>query len=210
MFKRLRNIFIAGILVLMPLIASIYIIWYLFVVVDNWASPIVEVIFERDIPGVGIIITAFIIFITGILATNIFGKKIIQLGENLLLKVPLFSNIYVSIKGVLEGMFTTRAESFKKAVIFEYPRKGLYQIGFITREKSPYLDQITAEKLYKVFVPTTPNPTSGMLVMVPENDVEVLQISIEEALKLVISGGILSPESKYEDMKGIKNEKNHR
>ncbi len=204
MLKKLRNIFITGILVLMPLTASIYIIWYLFVVVDNWASPIVEVIFSRDIPGVGIIITISIIFVAGVLATNIIGKKFIQFGESVLLKIPLFRNIYISIKGVLEGMFTTRAESFKKAVIFEYPRRGLYQIGFITREKSPYLNKITERKLFKVFVPTTPNPTSGMLIMVPEEDIDILDLSIEEALKLVISGGILSPEEEFSKFEGKK------
>ncbi|MFW6390015.1 MAG: DUF502 domain-containing protein, partial [Halanaerobiales bacterium] len=125
---------------------------------------------------------------------NIIGKKIISFGENILLKIPFFNNIYISIKKVLNAIFSRHHNSFKKPILFEYPRKGLYQIGFLTKEASPYFDSITGEKLYNIFLPTTPNPTSGMFIMVPQEEAVILDLSVEEALKLIISGGILNPE----------------
>ncbi|ACL70005.1 DUF502 domain-containing protein [Halothermothrix orenii] len=195
MFRRLRNLFLTGVLVLLPLIASVYVLWFLFNSVEKWTAPMVKVVLGRNIPGVGIIFTIIFIFLVGLFATNIIGKRIISFGERVLLKIPLFRNIYISIKKVLEGLFTSKKDTFKKAVLFEYPRKGLYQIGFITSESSPYFDYLTGEKLLNIFLPTTPNPTSGMFIMIPKEDAIILDLSVEDALKLIISGGILNPET---------------
>ncbi|QTL97973.1 DUF502 domain-containing protein [Iocasia frigidifontis] len=194
MFKKIRNLFLTGMVVVLPLVVSSYIIYFLFSIIDTGTEPLIELIFGRDIPGVGIIFTFIIILLIGIIATNVIGKRIIQFGEKMLLKIPFFRNIYISIKKVMDAIFTRQHSSFKKPVLFEYPRKGLYQIGFLTKESSPYFDSITGEELYNVFLPTTPNPTSGMFVMVPKKDAIILELSIEEALKLIISGGILDPE----------------
>lgn len=194
MFKKIRNLFLTGILVILPLIGSLYIIYLLFSVIDSVTGPVIELIIGREIPGVGFILAFLAIIMVGLLATNIIGKKIIGYGENILLKIPLFRNIYVSIKRVLDALFTQNKNSFKTPVLFEYPRKGLYQIGFITKDSSPYFDSLVEQELYNVFLPTTPNPTSGMFIMVPKNDAVILDLSIEDALKLIISGGILEPD----------------
>lgn len=194
MLRKIRNLFITGILVILPLVTSVYILWIMFKIIDNWTSPIVLLLFNHEIPGFGIILTVTIILGAGLFATNIIGRKIIKIGETLLIKIPLFNNIYVSIKRILEGFLSHQKETFKKPILFEYPRKDLYQIGFITKETGTYFDELTEEKLYNVFLPTTPNPTSGKFVMVPESEIIVLDLSVEEALKLVISGGILTPE----------------
>ncbi|MFW6006443.1 MAG: DUF502 domain-containing protein [Halanaerobiales bacterium] len=168
----------------------------MFKIIDNWTNPVVLLILNRNIPGIGVILTIIIILGAGIFATNIIGRKIIQIGENILIKIPLFNNIYVSVKRILEGFLSHKKETFKKPILFEYPRKNLYQIAFITKKTSSSFDEQTGEKLYNVFLPTTPNPTSGQFVMVPESEMIILDLSVEEALKLVISGGILSPEEK--------------
>ncbi|MDI3547712.1 MAG: hypothetical protein PWR10_1364 [Halanaerobiales bacterium] len=195
MFKKVRNLIFTGILVILPLVASIYIIYFLFSVIDRWTRPLIEILIGREVPGVGIIFTFLVILFVGLFATNIIGKRIIIFGENILLRIPLFRNIYISIKKVLEAIFTRNTSSFKKPVLFEYPRKGLYQVGFLTRDSSPYFDSITGRELYNVFLPTTPNPTSGMFILIPKEEAIILDLSIEDALKLIISGGILSPES---------------
>jgi len=161
---------------------------------DRVTGPVVETITGRDLPGVGLILSLLIIFLVGLFATNIIGKKIIHIGEKFLMKIPFFRSIYISLKKVLEAMFSQHHDSFKKPVLFEYPRKGLFQIGFLTRKTSPYFDAVTGKELYNIFLPTTPNPTSGMFILVPREETILLDISIEEALKLIISGGILSPE----------------
>jgi uncharacterized membrane protein len=200
MFKKIGNLFITGILILLPLVSSIYILWYLFYIIDSWTNPLIRLVLGREIPGVGLLFTLIIIFLLGLFATNIIGRSIIQFGENILLKIPLFRHIYISIKEVLEGLFTKKKGSFKKAVLFEYPRRGLYQIGFITRESAYYFNYVTGKKLYNIFLPTTPNPTSGMFLMIPEEDLIFLDVNVEDALKLIISGGIINSVNLEEDM----------
>jgi len=193
MLKKLRNIFIAGIVVILPLAGSVYIIYLVFNIIAKVTDPLIELLFGRDLPGLGIILSFLTISIIGFFASNIIGKRIILFGEKILLKIPFFNSIYISIKQILDAFFTQHHSSFRKPVLFEYPRKGLYQIGFLTKESSPYFDSITGRKLYNIFLPTTPNPTSGMFIMVPVDEAILLDLSIEESLKLIISGGIINP-----------------
>lgn len=195
MLRKIRNLFLAGLLVVLPLAISVTVLWYLFIYIDNLSRPIVKFILGREIPGIGFVLTILVIIGAGIFATNFIGRRIINLGEKILVKIPLFKNIYLAVKQILEGLFAKKTTSFKKAIIFEYPRRGIYQIGFITRESSAPLEKITGEEMYNVFLPTAPNPTSGMFVMVPRQEAVILDISVEKALKMVISGGLLSPEN---------------
>ncbi|MFW6308553.1 MAG: DUF502 domain-containing protein [bacterium] len=194
MLRKIRNLFLAGLLVLLPLVLSVTVFWYLFINIDRLTRPLVTFVFGGEIRGIGFVLTILFIFAAGIFATNFIGRKIINFGESILVKIPLFNNIYMAIKQILEGLFTHHKTNFKKAILFEYPRRGVYQIGFITRESSPILNEEIDQAMYNVFVPTAPNPTSGMFVMVPKKEVIILDIPIEEALKMVISGGLLSPE----------------
>jgi len=193
MLKRLRNLLLTGILVILPLIGSLYIFYYIFLLLDNLTIPLVNLVLGKEIRGIGFALDIIIILLVGLFATNIIGKQIILMGEDFLLKIPLFKNIYISIKRLIEGMFVGNKQGFKKAVIFEYPRKGIYQIGFVTRNTPERINNITGKKTYNIFLPTTPNPTSGMFVMVPCEDVKELDMHVEDVVKLIISGGILVP-----------------
>ncbi len=201
MLRRIRNVFITGIVVILPLAGSLYIIYFIFNLINQVTEPWIEMLLGRKIAGVGVILSFLLVFLVGLFATNIIGKRIILYGEKVLLKIPLFNSIYTSIKNVLDALFTQKYSSFKKPVLFEYPRKGIYSIGFLTKESSPYFDDITGKELYNIFLPTTPNPTSGMFIMVAKEEAVILDLTIEEALKLIISGGILNPTVKSKDKK---------
>ncbi|MFW5972127.1 MAG: DUF502 domain-containing protein [Bacillota bacterium] len=194
MLKKIRNLFITGIVVILPLAGSLYILYFVYNIIDKLTGPVIKLLFGREIPGVGFVFSLLLIVLIGLLATNLLGKRIISFGEIILLKIPLFNSIYISLKQIMDAFFTQRHTSFKQAVLFEYPRKGLYQIGFLTKDSSPYFDFITGKKLYNIFLPTTPNPTSGMFIMVPVDEAVLLDLSIEETLKLIISGGIINPD----------------
>ncbi len=196
MLRKIRNVFITGIVVILPLAGSLYIIYFIFSLINQGTEPLIEMALGRKIPGVGIVFSFIVIFLIGLFATNIIGKRIILFGEKILLKIPLFNSIYTSIKNVLDAIFTQKHSSFKKPVLLEYPREGIYSIGFLTKDSSPYFDAITGKELYNIFLPTTPNPTSGMFIMVPKEEAVILDLTIEEALKLIISGGILNPSAK--------------
>ncbi len=196
MLKKIRNVFITGIVVVLPLAGSLYILYFIFSLINQGTGPSIEMIFGRKLPGVGVIFSFLLIFLVGLFARNFIGRKIISYGEKILLKIPLFNSIYISIKNVLDAIFNENFSSFKKPVLCEYPRKGIYSIGFLTKDSSPYFDTITGQELYNVFLPTTPNPTTGMFIMVPINEGIILDLTIEEALKLIISGGIINPDNK--------------
>lgn len=190
---RLRSYFIAGIFVLFPLIITIYILWYVFSFMEGILKPVLTFFIGHYIPGLGFFLNIVIILLIGIFGRNILGKKIISFGERLLFRIPLVRTIYMTTKQILEALFIGRSYVFERVVLLEYPRKGLYQLGFVTREVSGELSSKCREKLVNVFVPTTPNPTSGMLVLVPEDDLIYLEMKVEEGMKLIISGGTLVP-----------------
>ncbi len=192
-WMKLRTYFFTGILVLLPLMATIYILWYVFSFMEGLLDPLLRYLLGRSIPGLGFLLSLVIILLIGLFGRNILGKRIISFGERLLFRIPLVRTIYTTVKQILEALFGGRTYVFEKVVLLEYPRKGLYQLGFVTRDVAKELNKLVHTDLVNVFIPTTPNPTSGMLVMVPKEDVLHLKMKVEDGMKLIISGGTLTP-----------------
>lgn len=199
MFSNLRKYLIAGLLVWLPLAATIFVIRLLLNLMDKTILLIPpefrpENVLGFSIPGFGIIVGIFILLITGMFAANLFGRRLVTFWESLLGRIPLVRSIYTSVKQVTETIFTANSKSFRKVVLIEYPRKGIWCMGFMTNKGLGVASKSSGQDLMSVFVPTTPNPTSGFIVMLPANDVIVLDLSVEDGFKYIISMGVVIPD----------------
>ncbi|MFO7773935.1 MAG: DUF502 domain-containing protein [Dehalococcoidia bacterium] len=186
--KKLRTQFIAGVLVIVPIAAAVLILRWLFLYIDGILQPVAESLFGRAIPGLGFAFTLVLIYVTGVIATSVVGKRLVSYVESLLAKVPLFRYLYTSIKQIMVSFTTPGETRFLQVVLVEFPKKGMRVIGFVTSESRTE----SGEKLLNVFIPTSPNPTSGYLEIVKESDVIRTNISIDDALKMVLSVGKVS------------------
>ncbi len=214
--KKLRTYFITGLLVVTPGVLTVFLIWWLFNLIDGILGGFLNFIlvdlfgFEQmiePIRGLGFVAILLLIFFTGMFARNYFGKKFIRLGEWILKSIPFVNIVYNTIKQISNAFISEKREVFTKVVLFEYPRKGVYRIGFLTRSSSGEVKEKFQDEMVGVFVPSTPNPTSGFLLFVPKNEVIDLDMSIEDSLKLVISGGAILPETVTELTKLDENKK---
>ncbi len=206
LLTRLRNYLISGLLFWIPLILTIIVIKFFLEFVDSLIPQeyLPEAVFNLDtsIPGSGIILLFIIILVTGILVTNILGKRLVALWERLLNRIPGFRNIYNILKKVSDTVLNTSSQSFKKAFLIQYPSKGIWVIAFQSGDYRGEAESIIGEEIINLFVPTTPNPTSGFFVLIPKKDAFELDISVEDAFKLVISAGVVTPDSvKIKDKK---------
>ncbi len=200
--KKLRNIFIAGLLITVPIAFTYFVLNFLFKKLDQnlspmftklliWAgAPIPE---GFQIPGLGLAMTLIFIFIVGLLATNFFGKKLLEIGEAIVERIPVVRSIYTGTKQVVTSIAKADTNAFRQCVLVEFPRKGVYAMGFVTGDAKGEVQSKTAKHLINIFIPTTPNPTSGFLVFAPQDEVLELKMSIEDGIKLIISGGIVIP-----------------
>jgi uncharacterized membrane protein len=189
MKKRIRKYFISGLIVVVPISLTVYILWAIIKFTDRlYPSSFLPFY----VPGFGIVITFVTIFLVGLITTNILGKRLLSLGEYIISRVPLVKEIYHSIKQIAEALFSQKEKNFRRVVLIEYPRNGIYTIVFVTGVAQQSFQDKTGKRLLNVFVPTTPNPTSGFFLMVSEEDVTELDITPEEAFKLIISGGMAS------------------
>ena len=198
--RKIRTYFFTGLLVLIPLVLTIYIFWNLFLAIDGILRGFVyNYVLEQfgleveQVPGLGFVALVFVIIITGIIARNYFGRKIVNFGDRIVQRIPLINRIYNAIKQISFAFFSEKREVFKKAILFEYPRKGIYCIGFFTQDTRGPVQEVLEEDVVSVFLPTTPNPTSGFLLFVPKTGIIDLDLTVEEALKLIISGGAIVP-----------------
>ncbi|NYT52326.1 MAG: DUF502 domain-containing protein [Candidatus Vesicomyosocius endoextente] len=195
--KRLRNYFISGLLFWIPLSLSIVVIKFFLELIDNIVpyQYLPEALFDLNgtIPGSGIIWVILILLITGALVNNFIGRKLIQLWEKLLNKIPGFRSIYSALKQLSDTVLSPSGKSFKEAVLVEYPRKGMWTIAFRTSNYSGEVAKKIGQEVVNIYVPTTPNPTSGFFIMLAKNDVIELDMSVDEAFKLVISTGVITP-----------------
>ena len=180
--------FFTGLVILLPTVITVYVLYRFFVSVDNLLKPLAVKYPILDFPGLGFIGVILIILITGILAGNLIGRRIIGWFESLI------ENI--AIKQISEVFFKPERTVFKEAILVEYPRPGIYVIGFVTSYYSFRADDGSEKRFVNVFLPTTPNPTSGLFLMVPEEEVTPMNCSMEDALKMVISGGAVLPKVK--------------
>ena len=205
-WMRLRNYFLTGFVICAPLAITLYLTWTIVEWVDSWVKPYIPSIYNPDaylpfaVPGFGLIVAIFIITLVGFLTANLIGKSIVGFGERLLARMPVVRSVYSALKQIFETVFRDEADSFQKVAIVEYPRKDLWALAFVATdtlgEVQAKLDEPAAGQTVSVFLPTTPNPTSGFLLFVPERDVIILDMSVEEAAKLVISAGLVAPEFK--------------
>ena len=206
LLTRLRNYLISGLLFWIPLILTIIVIKFFLEFVDGLIPQeyLPEAVFnlETSIPGSGIILLFLIILITGILVTNILGRRLVAIWERLLNRIPGFRNIYNILKKVSDTVLNTSSQSFKKAFLIQYPSKGIWVIAFQSGDYRGEAESIIGDETINLFVPTTPNPTSGFFVLIPKKDAFELDISVEDAFKLVISAGVVTPNSvKIKDKK---------
>jgi uncharacterized membrane protein len=191
-----RNIFITGLLTITPLVVTVWVLGFLFRAVDGILAPILDRAFGRHIPGLGFLLTLLLIYLVGLVMTNLVGQKLVLAGERILTRVPIVKGIYGGSKQLVDAVSMPAKGTFTTVVLVEYPRREMYMIGFITRQDSGTLQEPDrVDTLTNVFIPNTPNPASGRFVMVPNRDLIPVSISVEEGLKLIISGGFVSPRS---------------
>lgn len=191
----MKKFFITGLLVWVPILVTFLIVKFLWEVVDKSVSLIPsnlqpEALFGFNIPGFGIILVLFILFFTGLFAANFVGKKIVSISEKVFSQIPFVRSIYKAVKQSMHVIFSPSSNSFSQVVMIEYPRKGIWSLGFVTNksEKDSYGIGVS-EDLLAIFVPTTPNPTSGYLLFLPKSEVKILDIPVDEALRIIISLG---------------------
>lgn len=186
---------------LVPLVITIWVLKSLIGMMDQSLLLLPEqwhphTIFGRDIPGFGVILTFAIVFITGAIATNFFGMQIILLWEKLLNRLPVVKSIYSSVKQVSDTLFSDSGNAFRKAVLVQFPHQGAWTIAFLTGTPGGDVANHLRGEYVSVFVPTTPNPTGGYFLMMPKADVIELEMSVDEALKYIISMGVVAPANK--------------
>lgn len=193
MFRELKSYFITGLLLLIPVILTLFLLFQALNQIDKLIPY--RLIGLPQIPGLGIIMVITIILLTGMAAKNYMGRKFIDLGDKLVARIPVISRVYEAIKQILETFFSNNNELFKKVVLIEYPRKGIFSIGFLTQDTRGLVQDVIEQDVISVFLPTTPNPTSGFLLFVPKTEVSILSLSVEEAMKLIVSGGAIVPKA---------------
>jgi len=190
----IRHSFLAGILVIVPLGITYLIIKLLFNAVDNILAPYIEKLVGLHIPGLGVAATIILIFLAGLVATNVFGKTLLKYFHKGIARIPVVGSVYVSAKQITEALGTADTRSFKRVVFIQYPRKGLLTMGFVTREHYMLLDkQGRKSEVINVFLPHTPNPTTGFFIICKSSDAVSVGITVEQGIKLIVSGGILAP-----------------
>ena len=188
MWQSIKRRIFAGLIAIVPIAVTFWILKFLFTFLDGLAAPFLK---QADIesPGLGIILTLVFIFLLGLLVTNVLGKTLFNWGELILDKLPIVNTIYNTIKQITSAFSGSTVKSFEKVIFIQYPRHGLWTMCFVTNKSK----NDNGESFYHVFVPTTPNPTSGVFVIVPTKDAIHPDISVEDGLKSIISGGILDP-----------------
>ena len=190
MWAFFKRITLAGLFAIVPLALTFYIIKIIIVFLDQLTAPIMARI-NFEIPGFGLILTLLIIFALGIFVTNVLGRRLFSWGERLISSIPLVKNIYNTLKQITNAFSgATQTENYQRVIYIQYPRKELWTISFVTGES---VDG-SGKEYYHVFVPTTPNPTSGVFIIIPKKDAIEADLTVEEGLKAVISGGLLAPE----------------
>lgn len=205
MFKRIYTLIrdglkanlLAGIIFVMPVVATFWLIQFLISFVDK-SLDLLPKQFHPDtflpfpIPGLGLILVLIVLFVCGMLVRNIVGRKLVALGEAIMSYIPFVSTVYKGVKQLVETISSATGKDFKRVVLIEYPRRGMYALAFVTGVAAGEIQEKTSQRTINLFLPTTPNPTSGFYLIVPEEDVIPLDMTVEESFKVLMSGGILT------------------
>lgn len=194
----MRRYLTAGLLVWVPLGVTILIIKFMVDLMDQSLLLIPEpyrpdALFGFHIPGLGVVLTAIVVLSTGMIVANLFGRQLVGLGERLLARIPVVRSIYSGVKQLMETVFSSKGESFRKVVLVEYPRPGIWTVAFLTSEAQGEAQRKTGHDVINIYVPTTPNPTSGFFLIVPRKDVIELDMSVDDGLKMILSVGVVVP-----------------
>ncbi|MFZ5946046.1 MAG: DUF502 domain-containing protein [Bacillota bacterium] len=204
MLKKMQAYFLTGLAVLLPTVISIYVFLIIFNFIDRLflgKLPFAKYIpglnhlnsWAHSFPGIGFLTTIIFILLIGMLAKNILGKRLIHYFDRLMLSLPVVKSIYHAVKQIVEAFMHQGKDAFQKVVLIQYPRKGLYALAFVTGTSKGEIQAKTESEMVNIFLPTTPNPTSGFLLLVPKEDLIPLEMSVEEGIKLIISGGVVVP-----------------
>jgi len=192
----LRRYFVSGIVIFLPLALTIYLFLMMFSVADNFLGRYIEPYFAREfgfyIKGISILVCFLFIFLIGFFATNFLGKKIYPVLEKWLTRLPFFKQVYPAIKQMAIFLFSPEKMSFRQVVLVEYPRKGVYSYGFLTNEASQSVADKVRQDVCHVFIPSAPGPVTGYVVLVPRKEVIYLDISVEQAIRTIVSGGVVN------------------
>ena len=199
MFHRLRTYFLTGIIITAPLGITIFIAWKFIGLIDGWVTPIIpgaynpETYLPFDLPGLGLLISFAVLTLIGALTASFAGRILVRFGERLVFRMPVIRAVYGALKQIFETVLAQSSKSFREVVLVEYPRRGVWAIAFVTGHTEGEVQHLVEDDLINVFLPTTPNPTSGFLLFVPRKNLTTLNMTVEEGIKLVISGGIVTP-----------------
>nr|WP_084164932.1 DUF502 domain-containing protein [Skermanella stibiiresistens] len=199
MMGRLRAYFLAGILVTAPVAITLYLAWAVINLIDTAVSQLIPATYNPEnylpfsVPGLGVVIVLVALTLTGALTAGVIGRLVVRAGESVLARMPVVRGVYAATKQIMETVLANQSAAFREVVLLEYPRRGIWTIGFISGTTQGEVRDLTGEEVVNVFVPTTPNPTSGFLLFVPRTDLRVLEMTVEEGIKMVVSGGIVAP-----------------
>ncbi|MBJ90225.1 MAG: hypothetical protein CMO98_10225 [Woeseia sp.] len=205
MLKHFRRYMVAGILVWLPIGVTVFLLRILIGLMDRTLLFLPEQfrpesLFGFGIPGLGFVLTILVVFLTGIFAANIVGRSMVNFWESVLDRIPVVRSVYSAAKNFAEIVFSDSSNSFKQVLLIEYPRKGLFSLAFQTSSELGEVQGRTGEEVVCTFVPTTPNPTSGFIIIVPKKDVVALDMDVDEALKMIISLGVVVPTWRKEQL----------
>ncbi|MEE9288860.1 MAG: DUF502 domain-containing protein [Bacteroidota bacterium] len=190
----LRTSFVRGIVIVIPVMLTFWILRVFYRVIDGTLTPTLERILGLRIPGLGFVVAILIVFLIGLASRAFIGKQILAWMDEVMKSIPLVRTIYSASKDLIRAFsLGSKGKAFRKVLVIEYPRKGLYTVAFVTNEVVVESSKGASEPMYNVYVPNPPNPTSGVFLLVPKLEAIEMQLSIEEAMKLVLSGGIVSP-----------------
>lgn len=196
---RLRNYFLAGILVTAPIVITLYFAWSMVDYVDSRVTALLPERYNPStylhvaIPGLGVVILALALTLIGFMTANLLGRMMLRLGEGVLSRMPVIRNIYAALKQIFETVLSNRAQSFSEVVLVEFPRREMWTLGLVVGPAYAEVSRKAGAEMFNIFVPTTPNPTSGYLVFVPRSQMIRLDMTVEDCLKMIISGGIVTP-----------------
>jgi uncharacterized membrane protein len=196
--QRLRRYFVAGLLVWLPLVATYVVLAFAIRLIDRTLLLLPtqyrpENLIGFEIPGLGVILTLVLVIVTGLVVANFFGRRLVSAWESLLSRIPLVRSVYGAVKQITASLFADASQSFREVVLVEYPRRGLWMLAFVTGDTPKKFQQVVGEDLINIYVPTTPNPTSGFYLMVPPRDIKRLNIPVEIGLKMILSAGVVNP-----------------
>jgi uncharacterized membrane protein len=190
--RTLRRVFVSGILVVVPVTVTLFVLYFLFQKIDGLLSPLFVKYLGFSLPGMGFLATLLLIFVAGVIARNVIGGRLFGLGELIFVRTPLVRAVYTAAKQLLEAVTSTDRKAFSRAVMIEYPRPGVYTIGFASAEPELRTGN-QSQSMIAIFVPSTPTPVTGFVVLLPASEVHELQMTTEEAIKYIVSGGFAAP-----------------